>query len=112
MAAACGTRVDDVRVVLGPAIGRCCYDVGDDVAIAWREIAGSDASEALHTDGDRHRFSLTMANRLLLDRAGVRAANIETNAICTKCEGDHWFSHRGQGAQTGRFGAMIAIDEG
>jgi copper oxidase (laccase) domain-containing protein len=49
---------------------------------------------------------------LLLDRAGVRAGNVETSAICTKCDGDHWFSHRGQGAQTGRFGAMIAIHEG
>ena len=112
MAAAFGTRADEVHVALGPAIGRCCYDVGDDVANAWREIAGADADEALESDGDHHRFSLTTANRLLLERAGVRAANVETSAICTKCEGDHWFSHRGQGAQTGRFGAMIAIRGG
>ncbi len=112
MAAAFGTRADDVHVVLGPAIGRCCYDVGDEVANAWREIAGADAAEALESHGDRHRFSLTAANRLLLDRAGVRATNVETSAICTKCDGDHWFSHRGQGAQTGRFGAMIAIQDG
>jgi YfiH family protein len=112
MTAAFGTRIDDVHVVLGPAIGRCCYDVGDDVANAWCEIAGADAGEALESHGDRHRFSLGAANRLLLDRAGVRAVNVETSAICTKCDGDHWFSHRGQGAQTGRFGAMIAIHEG
>ena len=109
MAAAFGTRADDVHVVLGPAIGRCCYDVGDDVVHAWREIAGADADEAIASQGDRHRFSLTAANGLLLDRAGVPAANVETSAICTKCDGDRWFSHRGQGAHTGRFGAMIAI---
>jgi copper oxidase (laccase) domain-containing protein len=86
--------------------------VGDDVANAWRELAGADAGEALESDGDCHQFSLTAANELLLVRAGVRAANLETSAICTKCDGDHWFSHRGQGAQTGRFGAMIAIREG
>jgi copper oxidase (laccase) domain-containing protein len=39
----------------------------------------------------------------------VRAANVERSAICTKCNSDDWFSHRGQGAQTGRFGAMISI---
>jgi copper oxidase (laccase) domain-containing protein len=39
----------------------------------------------------------------------VRAANVEKSAVCTKCDGQHWFSHRGQGAHTGRFGAMIAI---
>jgi polyphenol oxidase len=109
MAAAFGTRADDVHVVLCPAIGRCCYDVGDDVASAWRKVAGADADEALESDGDRQRFSLTVANALLLDRAGVRAANVERSAICTKCNGDDWFSHRGQGAQTGRFGAMISI---
>jgi polyphenol oxidase len=109
MAAAFGTRVEDAHVVLGPAIGRCCYDVGDDVAQTWREIAGADADEALEVDGERHRFSLTAANALLLTRAGVRATNVEASAICTKCDGDHWFSHRGQGAQTGRFGAMISI---
>jgi hypothetical protein len=52
---------------------------------------------------------LAAANALLLERAGVRASNVETSAICTKCDGDHWFSHRGQGAQTGRIGAMISI---
>jgi YfiH family protein len=112
MTAAFGTRAGDVHVVLGPAIGGCCYDIGDDVAIAWREIAGLDANEALELNGDRYRFSLMAANALLLDRAGVHAANIETSDICTKCNGDEWFSHRGQGAQTGRFGAMISIHEG
>src|SRR5215211_7873868 len=112
MTAAFGTRAGDVHVVLGPAIGRCCYDVGDDVANAWREIAGGDAGAALEAKGDRYRFSLTAANALLLDRAGVHSANIETTAICTKCNGDEWFSHRGQGAQTGRFGAMISIHGG
>jgi polyphenol oxidase len=109
MAAAFGTQADDVHVVLGPAIGRCCYDVGDDVASAWRKVAGADANVALESDGDRYRFSLTAANALLLDQAGVRAANVERSAICTKCNGNDWFSHRGQGAQTGRFGAMISI---
>ena len=120
MAAAFGTRVDDVHVVLGPAIGDCCYDVGEDVVDAWRRVAGADADEALVADDRspvtrgplRHRFSLTAANTLLLSRAGVRAANVEMSGVCTKCDGDHWFSHRGQGAQTGRFGAMISILEG
>lgn len=112
MTTAFGTRADDVQVVLGPAIGRCCYDVGEDVVDAWQQTAGANAGEALATDGQRHRFSLAAANALLLNRAGVRAVNIEVSDICTKCNGDHWFSHRGQGAQTGRFGAMISIHGG
>jgi YfiH family protein len=99
----------DVHVFLGPAIGVCCYDVGDDVAAAWRDRAGSDAEDALPPCGDRYRFSLTAANMLLLERAGVLPAHIDASGICTRCDGEHWFSHRGQGAETGRFGAMIAL---
>lgn len=109
MAAAFGTRVADVHVAIGPAIGPCCYQVGEEVAQAWRERAGSDANPALiGIDGGIH-FSLRRANRILLSRAGVRAEQIETSTICTRCGGEEWFSHRGQGAETGRFGAMIAI---
>src|SRR5919112_1964396 len=55
MTAAFGTRADDVHVVLGPAIGRCCYDVGENVVDAWHQTAGADAREALATDDQRSR---------------------------------------------------------
>jgi YfiH family protein len=109
MTLAYGTSPEDLRVALGPAIGACCYAVGGDVAHAWRDRVGTEASAALAADGEGFRFSMTVANTLLLARAGVRLENIEATAICTRCDGEHWFSHRGQGAQTGRFGAMIAI---
>jgi YfiH family protein len=109
MAAAFGTRAEDLHVALGPAIGACCYDVGDEVVRAWRARAGADAAVAITSNGDCHWFSLTQANALLLQRAGVRPERIEANEICTRCHGEDWFSHRGQGAATGRFGAMIAV---
>ncbi|MBA3451199.1 MAG: laccase domain-containing protein [Chloroflexia bacterium] len=112
MATAFNTRVEDVHVALGPGIGGCCYDVGEDVATAWRTRAGVDAHDALVPFDDRFRFSLTAANTHLLTRSGVRPEHIETADICTRCQGDHWFSHRGQGALTGRFGAMIALHHG
>jgi YfiH family protein len=110
MAASFGTRPQDLHVAIGPAIGPCCYEVGDEVADAWRALAGADAPGALETKGVRIHFSLRAANAFLLERAGVRGDRIETSLICTRCNGAEWFSHRGQGATTGRFGAMIAID--
>lgn len=112
MASAFGTRVADVHVCLGPAIGPCCYEVGDEVAGAWDALAGADAPVALTPGNGRHLFSLRDANALLLARAGVRPDHLEVSPICTRCEGERWFSHRGQGATTGRFGAMIAIRDG
>lgn len=109
MVSAFGTRAADVHVALGPAIGPCCYEVGEEVAAAWRRLAGTDAAVALTTVGERYSFSLRDANVLLLRRAGVRVARIETSPICTRCAGQAWFSHRGQGTTTGRFGAMMTI---
>lgn len=109
MAMAFGSQPADLRVAVGPAIGACCYEVGDEVVAAWRAVAGDDADSALRWDSGRVSFSLHAANTLLLCQAGVPAAQIETCTVCTKCEAERWFSHRGQGATTGRFGAMITI---
>ena len=93
---------------LGPAIGMECYEVGEDVAAAWRTV-GAGTDDILQPMGERWRFNLAAANAQLLIAAGVPAGQIEHSAICTRCGGDAWFSHRGQGAATGRFGAMIGL---
>ena len=42
-------------------------------------------------------------------KMGIR--NIETAGICTACNLQDWFSHRGEFGQTGRFGALIALED-
>lgn len=105
-----GTDPSDLLVYLGPAIGNCCYEVGTDVRDAWQVASGQDGA-GITPSGDRWRFDLTVANLRLLSRAGVRPANIETSGICTRCQSDEWFSHRGQGPSTGRYAAFIALAE-
>lgn len=105
-----GTDPSTVRAFLGPAIAASCYEVGDDVATAWTELVGPDQrAVALQPRGSRWTFDVTSANAFLLRRAGLVPALIASCGICTRCNGDDWFSHRGQGPLTGRFGAMIAL---
>jgi YfiH family protein len=95
----------------GPSIGPCCYEVGTEVAYAWESQNGSlDAPELFQRNG-AWVFDLRAANLQLLTTAGMRKDNIEIDETCTKCTSDRWFSHRGQGADTGRFGAFIAIEQ-
>lgn len=104
------SKPTDVVAFLGPAIGVECYEVGMEVVEAWRQTyPGSQGTQAVQDTDVKPHFDLAIANRLLLERAGVSPQNIEDSGICTRCEGDRWFSHRGQGPVTGRFGAIIGI---
>jgi len=110
MASAFGSRPERLRAAFGPAICGACYEVGPEVADAWESSAGSlPGVVPPAAAGGRTHFDLVAANRALLGRAGLLADNVEGTGLCTRCHGDAWFSHRGQGATTGRFGAVIAL---
>ncbi|MCO5217253.1 MAG: peptidoglycan editing factor PgeF [Thermomicrobiales bacterium] len=107
-----GTDPNDLLAYLGPSIGGCCNEVGPEVTAAWREIAsdlGPLAELAVTKPGVKEHFDVPRANALLLQRAGVKAEHIEFSNHCTKCDTEHWFSHRGQGAATGRQAGVIML---
>ena len=112
MTAQSGTNPANVLAFLGPAIGPCCYEVGADVVTSWQATAVDASGISIRASGDRAdrwMFDLETANRLQLAAAGVSETNIESSGICTRCRGDEWFSHRGQGALTGRYGSFVAL---
>ena len=129
-----GTHPGDVVAALGPAIGRCCYEVGSDVA---RSFAAQFLSAADWFDGPfeqlaygedplwlpwltmmppghvppppRVQLDLRAANRRQLIDAGVPEEQIDVSDLCTACRTDLFFSYRGEGAKTGRMMAMIGM---
>lgn len=104
----------DIVAFCGPAIGVCCNEVGPEVTAAWRELAtkrGIDAEEAVTRPAVKEHFDVPQANELLLIAAGLLPEHIERSHICTKCNTDAWFSHRGQGPATGRQGGVIMLTE-
>jgi len=54
-------------------------------------------------------LDLRKANRNILIDAGIKAHNVEIAQICTKCNQDILFSHRGSRGVTGRMGAFIML---
>lgn len=102
---------DPGRIValLGPGIRACCYEVGAEVIDAWRSAAAESADGAIKQGARKQHFDLAVANSVLLERAGISTAAIDNQALCTQCNGNRWFSHRAQGALTGRFAAMAGI---
>jgi hypothetical protein len=85
---------------IGPGIGPCCYEVGEEVAAPFRERFGPDVAP----DG---RLDLALAAGRALEAAGV--VRVERVGGCTCCDPDAYFSHRRDRGTTGRQGIVAAL---
>jgi polyphenol oxidase len=86
---------------IGPSIGPCCYEVGDEVAAPFREAFGEDV---LHEDS---RLDLWTSAERALRAAGVE--HVDRFDLCTACNGDRFFSHRRDHGRTGRQGVIAYV---
>jgi polyphenol oxidase len=112
MTASFGSDPRDLVAVIGPAIGPCCYEVGQEVVDAVeRAFPVADALLSRPANGAAAsagpQLDLWAANRWQLERAGV--GRVEVAGICTRCQRETFFSHRGDGPVTGRFGAVVML---
>jgi YfiH family protein len=97
-----GSQPADILAAIGPSIGKCCYEVDQATADAFR---GQNNSEFFLQHGskkDKWMLDLPEANRRQILAAGVPESNIEVSDYCTTCNQDMFFSHRGSGGITGR----------
>ncbi len=92
---------------VGPAIGACCYEVSADLAEAFAHRFGPQVVG--HPPGSGAHLDLAAANAIALQEAGL--GQVEQAGLCTACHVDEFFSHRREGGQTGRLGAIVALAE-
>ena len=79
-----------VRAVVGPAIGLCHYEVGEDVALAV--AAGTDAGAV--TERRAGRTSLDLVGTIRAELRGLGIRRVEDTGLCTACERRRFFSYR------------------
>lgn len=99
---------------IGPGIGPCCYEVGDEVLAAFSElgegIAVADGRKS-HVPGGKsacRHLDLPEVARRLLARAGVE--RVESAGLCTGCEAGLFFSHRRDAGRTGRQAGLAWLE--
>ena len=80
---------------VGPGIGRCCYEVGDEVLEAFAHYDGV---------GDGRMLDLRAIAEQQLRAAGIE--KVEHVDYCTSCNPDLFFSHRRDNGITGRQGGI------
>jgi polyphenol oxidase len=101
---ATGVRAIGARklvAAIGPSIGPCCYEVGDEVSAPFREAFGDDV---VHEGG---RLDLWTSAERALRAAGV--LQVDRFDLCTACNGDRFFSHRRDHGRTGRQGVIAYV---
>jgi YfiH family protein len=89
-----GSRPADIYAAIGPGIGKCCYEVGLEVAQQLGEDRAGKVDLAEH-------------NRRQLASAGVQ--HIDVLGHCTFCEADQFWSYRREGEQAGRMISYIRV---
>ena len=91
---------DGLVAAIGPGIGACCYEVGEEVAAPFQDRYGEDVVRETHVD-------LALATERALRAAGVES--VDRNGHCTACEPELFFSHRRDRGVTGRQGVLAYI---
>ena len=91
-----GSDPRHLYIAIGPGIGACCYEVGEDVARRLgRERAG--------------RIDLAEANRAQLIELGLLDSQIDVLNLCTLCDAERFHSYRRDGEQAGRMISYIRV---
>ncbi len=106
--AALRARPSSALAAIGPSIGACCFEVGEEVS---DQLTGAVPSPGIETrrEGTKAWIDLTAAVRAQLEACGVPAAAIERVGRCTRCDAASYESYRRDGAASGRMiGVVVA----
>ena len=112
MEEAFGTNPRDLIACIGPSICRDCFEVGEEVAQAFRAAFDSRWHKELLFAGRRpgkYQLDLWRANEIILTEAGLSPAAVHTTNICTMCNSQYLFSHRKVGEERGNLGAFLGL---
>jgi len=101
------TDPSDVVACIGPSIAPEHYEIGEEVAATVRHEFPKDQKKLLPSKNGKSYFDLWEANKIALQESGVKT--IEVACICTACNTNEWYSHRGENGKTGRFAAVMAL---
>lgn len=104
-----GIPVEAIQVAVGPSIGPCCFEVGEEVAQQFEEkFPGADFITS-HEQDDKYHINLWACNESILLKAGILKENIIQSELCTCCHSNLFFSHRKTEGKRGTLGAFMCL---
>ena len=103
------TNTEDVVAIIGPSIGKCCYEVSYDLVEKFSALLPNADEKIYEIRDEKYYLDLWEINTQILKEFGVLKSNIINMNICTSCNCDRFFSYRKHDKTTKRIGTFIEI---
>ncbi|MCX8130646.1 MAG: peptidoglycan editing factor PgeF [Clostridia bacterium] len=103
------SSINDIEVAIGPSIGKCCFEVGEEVISEFSEKLPWSYEFCHKTGTDKWHIDLQSIIHKSLINTGINKNNIVSSNVCTKCNKDVFFSHRGDCGKTGSMAAIMQL---
>lgn len=106
-----GSDPKDIIACIGPSICQDCYEVGEEVAEAFKENFSKEVwSEILiKKENEKYQLNLWKANEIILRESGICANHLSVTDICTYCNPELLFSHRKMAEHRGNLAAFLSL---
>ncbi len=100
------STLEDIKVVLGPSIGACCYEVNEEI---FKNVKSK--GYGLSTVFEKRRYYLDVKSIIhqQLKTLGLDRSQVEDLDICNACKSDIYFSYRADQQKSGRFAGVIML---
>lgn len=103
-----GCEASDIIAAIGPSIGSCCFEVHNDVYDLMHQRFQND-SYYINIHEGKWKIDLQGIIFDTLVQTGVKPVNITKSGICTVCNKELFFSHRGDSGKTGSLAAFLQL---
>ena len=94
-----GTHMHELRILMGPSIHACCYEVGEEVIVGFEKF--------VHIQDKKYFLDLQHYNHDAFLDLGIKPEHLEISKECS-CSNHNYFSYR-RDKITGRFAGVIAL---
>lgn len=104
-----GSNPDELICAVGPSIRQCCFEVGEEVVNEFVNDIPWSSEYCSRKSKDKWHIDLQGIIKKTLLNEGISENNITDANICTKCDKDTFFSHRGDNGKTGSMTAFMQL---
>ncbi len=101
-------KSSNIIALIGPSIGKCCFETGEDVFLQF--IKDTSMTNLYTQKGNKFFIDLKLLNKYQLLDTGI--INIDICDYCTCCMSDIFFSYRKEKGITARHSAVMKIKRG